>query len=80
MHNGEDEVAPGWYPDTHGNPRWWNGQRWTTDEPDDGAPAKVSRADASRVPRALAIVALSVGGLGTLCALASVVACMLSPH
>jgi hypothetical protein len=69
----EGDAAPGWYPDARGTPRWWNGQRWTLDEPDDGTPAPAGT-DARRVPRVLAIVALSVSGIGTIAAVTSVIA------
>ena len=76
MQKNEDAGA-GWYPDARGKLRWWNGQRWTPDEPDDGTLAP-ARAGAPRVPRALAIIALTVGGAGTIAAVGSVIAYMLS--
>lgn len=75
----EDGGSPGWYPDPRGKPRWWNGRRWTHDESDGGTPAP-STLDAPRIQRALAIVALSIGGVGTFAAVASAVACLLAPH
>lgn len=49
--NGQNQAPAGWYPDDHGNQRWWDGARWTdqvqTDaEPDAAASSPVAVSDA----------------------------------
>jgi hypothetical protein len=39
----EKAAAPGWYLDGRGTLHWWNGLRWTQDEPDDAAPRTPDR-------------------------------------
>jgi hypothetical protein len=31
--NGGSGTPPGWYPDADGKPRWWDGSRWTDQQP-----------------------------------------------
>jgi len=39
----EKVATPGWYLDGRGRLHWWNGLRWTQDEPDDAAPTPPDR-------------------------------------